>query len=91
LRIQIEPKEDMKQRMQKSPDIADSAMIIIDLCRTRLGAIPGGEKGIRRIEARTAEGAISPQIVINQKIQRFARIHAPRLRYGQDLASGRFR
>jgi hypothetical protein len=91
LRIQVEPKEDMKQRAQKSPDIADSAMIVIDLCRTRLGAIPGGEKGIRKIEAGAIDGQPPPQNFIHQKIQRFARIHAPRLRYGQDLASGRFR
>jgi hypothetical protein len=90
LRIQVEPKEDMKQRAQKSPDIADSAMIVVDLCRTRMGAIPGGEKGLRRIESKSLEGA-PPQMIINQKIQRFARITAPRLRYGNDLASGRFR
>ena len=80
----------MKQRVQKSPDLADSAMIVIDLCRSRMGAIPGGEKGIRKIESSSINGP-PPQMIIHKKIQRFAQIRAPRLRYGQDLASGRFR
>jgi hypothetical protein len=35
--IYVESKEDMKLRLQRSPDIADAAFILIDLCRTRFG------------------------------------------------------
>jgi hypothetical protein len=92
LRIRVESKADMASRTQKSPDVADAAMILVDLCRTRLGAIPGGEKGIRIFpDSPQNKGEPLPQRVVMQKIKRFARITAPRLRYGNDLASGQFR
>lgn len=92
LRIRVESKEDMRSRTQRSPDVADAAMIVVDLCRTRLGAIPGGEKGIRTIPQISKDnGEIPPQRAVMQKIKRFAQINAPRLRYGNDLASGSFR
>jgi hypothetical protein len=47
LKMLVESKVDMKLRISKSPDLADAAMIVVDLCRTRLGAIPGGEAGMR--------------------------------------------
>lgn len=37
MRIQVESKRDMKLRTGKSPDIADAAMILIDLARQRFG------------------------------------------------------
>lgn len=35
MRIRVETKSDMKTRIGKSPDISDSAFILIELCRTR--------------------------------------------------------
>jgi hypothetical protein len=35
--IYVESKADMKLRMQRSPDIADAAFILVDLCRERFG------------------------------------------------------
>jgi hypothetical protein len=37
LRMQVEPKEDMKARTGQSPDIADAAAILIELCRQKYG------------------------------------------------------
>lgn len=39
----VEPKKDMKARMGKSPDLADAALIMLDLCRNRLGAYAGAK------------------------------------------------
>ena len=92
LRIRVESKEDMRGRTQKSPDVADAAMILVDICRTRLGAIPGGEKGMRTIAPATNKtDPLAPQRLVMQKIKRLSQINAPRLRYGNDLASGKFR
>ncbi|MGA0406460.1 MAG: hypothetical protein ACO3PR_00095 [Limisphaerales bacterium] len=43
LKIKVESKTDYKARVGKSPDIADAAFVLIDLCRTRLGLM-GGER-----------------------------------------------
>lgn len=93
LRIRVESKEDMRIRTRKSPDVADSGMILVDLCRTRLGAIPGGENGLRTIlpAGNQPNGEVPPQRMVMQKIKRLAQINRPRLRYGNDLASGTFR
>jgi hypothetical protein len=32
----------MKKRISFSPDIADCAFVMLDLCRTRFGALAGG-------------------------------------------------
>ena len=37
VRLRIEPKSDMKERTGRSPDVADSAFIMVDLARQRLG------------------------------------------------------
>lgn len=37
LRLEVESKTEMKARMGESPDLADSAMILIELCRQRFG------------------------------------------------------
>lgn len=37
LLMQVEPKVDMKDRVGFSPDFADAAFILVELCRTRLG------------------------------------------------------
>ena len=42
-RLVVEPKRDMKSRMGKSPDLADAALLLVDLCRQRLGALAGGK------------------------------------------------
>lgn len=44
-RIVVEPKKDMKTRLLFSPDLGDAAMILVDLCRERLGAIPSKMTG----------------------------------------------
>jgi len=41
-KIQVEPKPDMKARTGRSPDIADAALLSLDVVRQRLGAVPGG-------------------------------------------------
>jgi hypothetical protein len=40
MRIRVEPKQDMKSRIGKSPDISDAAFIMIELCRVRCSLIP---------------------------------------------------
>lgn len=47
-RLRVESKEDMNARIGKSPDIADAFFVMVDLCRARLGAMPGGEGGMRQ-------------------------------------------
>lgn len=42
-RLVVEPKRDMKSRMGRSPDLADAALLLVDLCRQRLGALAGGK------------------------------------------------
>lgn len=42
IKSRVESKTDMKDRTGKSPDIGDAAVMIIDLCRERLGAVAGG-------------------------------------------------
>lgn len=37
LRMEVEPKTEMKARTGASPDLADAAMILIELCRQRFG------------------------------------------------------
>jgi hypothetical protein len=47
LKVRVETKADMKTRLLFSPDIADSAFVLLHLCRVRFGAVPGsGGKGI---------------------------------------------
>lgn len=41
MRVMVEPKEDMKERLGYSPDIADSFFVLLDLCRARLSAKHG--------------------------------------------------
>ena len=43
LKIKVEAKVEYKSRVGKSPDIADAAFILVDLCRTRHGFM-GGER-----------------------------------------------
>ena len=50
-KIKVESKVDMKKRIGRSPDIADSAFILVDLCRERHGLSsidkPGNYSGTR--------------------------------------------
>jgi hypothetical protein len=36
-RIQVQPKEEMKEKIKRSPDDGDSALLVLHLCRQRLG------------------------------------------------------
>jgi len=47
-KLVVEPKKDMKARMGKSPDLADAACLLVDLCRQRLGAVSGGKLAANR-------------------------------------------
>lgn len=47
-RLVVEPKKDMKARMGKSPDLADAACLMLDLCRHRLGAYAGAKLAVTR-------------------------------------------
>jgi hypothetical protein len=42
LKIRVEPKKDMKERLGFSPDIADAWTVLVDLCRQRFGWLAGG-------------------------------------------------
>jgi len=42
-KIKVEPKKDYKMRTNKSPDLADSAFVAVELCRVRHGLL-GGER-----------------------------------------------
>lgn len=62
MRITVESKKDMKSRMGYSPDIADAWCIMLDLCRTRFGAIAGSAKrGYQRTIALAQEQARAAQ------------------------------
>jgi hypothetical protein len=47
-KLVVEPKKDMKSRMGKSPDLADAAFLLLDICRQRLGAYAGGKLVLNR-------------------------------------------
>jgi len=49
-KLVVEPKKDMKARMGKSPDLADAAFLLLDVCRQRLGAYAGGKAAVSRGE-----------------------------------------
>jgi hypothetical protein len=49
-KLVVEPKKDMKARIGKSPDLADAAFLLLDLCRQRLGAYAGGKMAGNRQE-----------------------------------------
>lgn len=40
--ISVEPKQKMKARIGFSPDLADAAFVLLELCRRRFGALAGG-------------------------------------------------
>lgn len=46
VKVRVEPKAEMKKRLGFSCDAGDSWAILLELCRQRLGAIPGGNKGV---------------------------------------------
>lgn len=49
-KLVVEPKKDMKARMGKSPDLADAALLLLDVCRYRLGAYAGARLAVSRGE-----------------------------------------
>ncbi len=65
LRVRVESKQDMKSRLNFSPDLADAAMILVELARQRHGFLAAGAEGGRR-EAdkrwvKTVQEADTPQ------------------------------
>jgi hypothetical protein len=48
--ISVEPKAKMKGRIGFSPDLADSALILLDLCRVRFGFTPGN--GVQKLQTK---------------------------------------
>lgn len=50
LKMQVEPKPDMKSRVGFSPDLADAALELIELCRERFGFTPGSMNGVQNVQ-----------------------------------------
>lgn len=48
LRLKVEKKEDMKLRIGRSCDDGDSALVLLELCRTRFNFVPEGMEGVRK-------------------------------------------
>lgn len=48
MRTKVEPKADMKIRINRSPDDGDSALILLELCRARFNFVPEGMEGVRK-------------------------------------------
>jgi hypothetical protein len=48
MRTKVEPKSDMKLRINRSPDDGDSALILLELCRSRFNFVPEGMEGVRK-------------------------------------------
>lgn len=42
-KVLVEPKREMKERINRSPDHGDAFMILLELCRSRLGFYPNGK------------------------------------------------
>lgn len=54
-----EEKKDMKERLGYSPDDGDAFAILIDVCRHRLGAVPGGVDGRKSVKQTDWRQAVS--------------------------------
>lgn len=48
MKLIVERKEDMRSRTGKSPNIADAFFVMLDHCRVKFGAVPGGQSGLRK-------------------------------------------
>lgn len=59
MRIRVESKPDYKARVGESPDIADSAMVLLDLCRERF-AFRSGERAADAKPRVVPPGAVAP-------------------------------
>jgi len=70
MRISVESKVDMKMRIGQSPDEADAALMLVDLCRTRFGF------GIDRQRAMGDSASNAPSF--RQFFSRINRANAPR-------------
>jgi hypothetical protein len=71
MKLRVETKTDMKARIGFSPDIADSAFILLDLVRERLGATAGG--AIEEGESKPAAGFASQFKQLRLSVRTFAR------------------
>lgn len=66
MRTRVEKKDEMKLRINRSPDDADSAVILLELCRARFRFTPEGMEGVRKQTTGT----------FKQKAVRLQRIYA---------------
>ena len=53
VKIRVESKIDFKARVGRSPDIADAAFILIDLCRSRHGFMGGARFSVNADRQKT--------------------------------------
>jgi hypothetical protein len=59
LKVKVETKQDIKERLLFSPDMADAAFVMLHLCRSRLGLVPGsGDRGISGARSKFFELAL---------------------------------
>jgi hypothetical protein len=58
LKMRVETKKEMKVRIGYSPDLADSAFVLIDLARVRHGFVPRGKIGVQRSTKPWQEAAL---------------------------------
>ncbi|MEO7099090.1 MAG: hypothetical protein ABI162_06990 [Luteolibacter sp.] len=70
-KILVESKKEMKLRMGRSPDIADAAFIMLDVCRQVLGAMAGGvgsrtDRGVAWRETLKRLDVYAPQELMSQ-------------------------
>jgi hypothetical protein len=49
LKMKVEPKSEMKMRMQRSPDVADSSVILLNLCIVRHNFSAHGLEGQKKV------------------------------------------
>jgi hypothetical protein len=64
LKICVEPKKDMRERLGFSPDQGDAWAVLVELCRQKLSALAGGEhQGLR-----SGKEAFENELELNQQI-----------------------
>lgn len=70
LKMKVESKRDMKSRLGFSPDLADAALILVEVCRERFGFTPGAMNGMPQMPQRTdwIERAIAAHEIYNPEL-----------------------
>lgn len=61
VRVRVEPKKDMKERVGFSPDIADSLFTMITVCRERLGLVAGATRNHVKRQQRETRNQMQAQ------------------------------